>query len=172
MQKACAFSRNFNHYIFMTITKRKTKGTPDNVDVHVGQRLRVRRSLLGMSQEKLAEAIGITFQQIQKYERGTNRVSAGRLYQFSKILGVPIAYFYDQFGEMLLPKSGTAAFGLSDQEQEGFEGPGAAAAPDSEADLMNRRETIALVRSYYSIQDDKIRKDVLKLIKSMAQATE
>ena len=71
------------------MTQRKTKGTPDSVDVHVGQRLRVRRSLLGMSQEKLAEAIGLTFQQIQKYERGVNRVSAGRLFQFSKILDVP-----------------------------------------------------------------------------------
>lgn len=154
----------------MTIIKRKTKGTPDNVDVHVGQRLRVRRSLLGMSQEKLAEAIGITFQQIQKYERGTNRVSAGRLYQFSKILGVPIAYFYDQFGELIAPKP-AMGFGLSDQDQEAFQGP-APSSKDGEADLMNRRETIALVRSYYSIQDEKIRKDVLKLIKSMAQSTE
>lgn len=156
----------------MTVIKRKTKGTPDNVDIHVGQRLRIRRSLLGMSQEKLAEAIGITFQQIQKYERGTNRVSAGRLYQFSKILGVPIAYFYEQFGDILIPKA-PVNFGLSDQDQEGFEGP-AAVTPgfDPETDPMRKRETIALVRSYYAIQDEKIRKDVLKLIKSMAQAAE
>lgn len=145
-------------------TKRKTKGTPDNVDVHVGQRLRIRRSLLGMSQEKLAEAIGLTFQQIQKYERGTNRVSAGRLYQFSKILGVPIAYFYEQFGEVF-PQKGIPQYGLSDQEQESFDGP----AVEYEADIMKKRETIDLVRSYYSIQDPKIRKDVLKLMKSMAQ---
>ncbi|MCD8497914.1 MAG: helix-turn-helix domain-containing protein [Alphaproteobacteria bacterium] len=147
-------------------TKRKTKGTPDNVDVHVGQRLRIRRSLLGMSQEKLAEAIGLTFQQIQKYERGTNRVSAGRLYQFSKILGVPIAYFYEQFGEPFNQKE-VAQTGLSDQDQDGFEGPGS----DQEPDLMKRRETIDLVRSYYSIQDPKIRKDMLKLMKSMAQTS-
>lgn len=147
-------------------TKRKTKGTPDNVDVHVGQRLRIRRSLLGMSQEKLAEAIGLTFQQIQKYERGTNRVSAGRLYQFSKILGVPIAYFYEQFGEVF-PQGKTAQYGLSDQDQESFDGP--SPSQDYEADIMKKRETIDLVRSYYSIQDPKIRKDVLKLMKSMAQ---
>jgi transcriptional regulator with XRE-family HTH domain len=144
--------------------KRKTKGTPDNVDVHVGQRLRIRRSLLGMSQEKLAEAIGLTFQQIQKYERGTNRVSAGRLYQFSKILGVPIAYFYEQFGEVFQPAK-PPQFGLSDQGQEIFEGPTVA---EYEEDVMKKRETIDLVRSYYSIQDAKIRKDVLKLMKSMA----
>ena len=81
----------------MSQNKRKTKGSPDEVDIHVGQRLRIRRSLLGMSQEKLAEAVGITFQQIQKYERGTNRVSAGRLFQFSRILDIPVTYFYDQF---------------------------------------------------------------------------
>src|SRR4051812_16255430 len=80
----------------MATQTRKTKGTPDPVDVHVGQRLRVRRSLMGLSQEKLAESIGLTFQQIQKYERGMNRISAGRLYQFSKILDVPVTYFYDQ----------------------------------------------------------------------------
>ena len=152
----------------MTI-KRKTKGTPDNVDVHVGQRLRIRRSLLGMSQEKLAEAIGLTFQQIQKYERGTNRVSAGRLYQFSKILGVPIAYFYEQFGEVF-PQGKGAQYGLSDQEQDGFDGP-ASTEPEFEEDVMKKRETIDLVRSYYSIQDSKIRKDVLKLMKSMAHTT-
>lgn len=148
-------------------TKRKTKGTPDTVDVHVGQRLRVRRSLLGMSQEKLAEAIGLTFQQIQKYERGTNRVSAGRLYQFSKILGVPIAYFYEQFGEVF-PSQSIASYGFSDQDQEEFGGPTLGSAAESEPDLMKRKETLDLVRAYYSIQDPKIRKDVLKLMKSMA----
>lgn len=152
----------------MTI-KRKTKGTPDNVDVHVGQRLRVRRSLLGMSQEKLAEAIGLTFQQIQKYERGTNRVSAGRLYQFSKILGVPIAYFYEQFGEAF-SHGKVAPYGLSDQGQDNFEGPPPVES-EFEEDVMKKRETIDLVRSYYAIQDPKIRKDVLKLMKSMAQTS-
>ncbi|MGB4058217.1 MAG: helix-turn-helix transcriptional regulator, partial [Alphaproteobacteria bacterium] len=90
----------------MTPHAKKTKGTPDPVDVHVGQRLRVRRSLLGMSQEKLADSIGLTFQQIQKYERGMNRISAGRLFQFSKVLSVPITYFYDQISSPL--KTGTA----------------------------------------------------------------
>ena len=74
----------------------KTKGVPSEIDVHVGQRLRVRRSLMGFSQEKLASLVGLTFQQIQKYERGTNRVSAGRLYELSQILDVPVTYFFEQ----------------------------------------------------------------------------
>lgn len=76
---------------------RKTKGKPDPVDIHVGLRLRIRRSLLGLSQEKLAESIGLTFQQIQKYERGMNRISAGRLYQFAQILDVPVTWFYQEY---------------------------------------------------------------------------
>ncbi len=139
----------------MVTKPRKTKGTPDPVDVHVGQRLRVRRSLQGMSQEKLANAINLTFQQVQKYERGTNRISAGRLYQFSKILDVPISYFYDQFEEPLANTQG--AYGFADNEQEGF----------STEDLMQRKETLDLVRTYYSIKDPNKRKDIIKFIKSM-----
>ncbi|MEM7650954.1 MAG: helix-turn-helix transcriptional regulator [Pseudomonadota bacterium] len=123
------------------------------MDVHVGQRLRLRRSLLGMSQEKLAEAIGLTFQQIQKYERGTNRISAGRLFDFSKILDVPISYFFEQANI-----ESAAAFGMSDNEQEGFDGE----------DVMSSKETLDLVRVYYSVKDADARKDIMKFIKSMA----
>lgn len=97
---------------------RKTKGIPDHVDKHVGAQLRARRSFLGMSQEKLAESVGITFQQIQKYERGANRVSAGRLYNFSNILDVPVNYFYQG---VTAPVVATAATGMSDNAQEGFD---------------------------------------------------
>ena len=136
--------------------KRKTKGTPDNVDVHVGQRLRVRRSLLGMSQEKLAEAIGLTFQQIQKYERGINRISAGRLFQFSKILDVPVGYFYDKIGG----SNETANYvGLSDNQQEAFGG---------EEDIMQSKETIELVRAYYALGDATKRKEALRFFKAMS----
>lgn len=138
----------------MSQSKRKTKGSPDKVDVHVGQRLRVRRSLLGMSQEKLAEAVGITFQQIQKYERGTNRVSAGRLFQFSKILDIPVSYFYEQ-----LASEGAANQGLSDNGQEGFGGV---------EDIMQKKETLDLVRVYYSIDDEDVRKEMIRFMKSMA----
>jgi len=137
------------------MSQRKTKGTPDSVDVHVGQRLRVRRSLLGMSQEKLAEAVGLTFQQVQKYERGVNRISAGRLFQFSKILDVPIAYFYDQIGS----DKNQPALGMSDNDQESFGG--------GEEDIMQRKETIDLVRAYYSVDDPAKRKEMLRFIKTM-----
>lgn len=141
----------------MAKEKRKTKGTPDTVDVHVGQRLRVRRSLLGLSQEKLAEAIGLTFQQVQKYEKGMNRISAGRLFQFSKILEVPISYFYENLAEQASNKS--SAFALSDNEQEGF----------LSSDLMQNKETLDLIRLYYSIPDVNMRKDIFRFIKSMAE---
>lgn len=142
----------------MANPKQKTKGTPDPVDKHVGQRLRVRRSLMGVSQEKLAEAIGLTFQQIQKYERGTNRISAGRLFQFSKILEVPIAYFYEQFEKE--PNQSNAAYGLADNEQETL---------TEFDDVMRRKETLDLIRVYYSIDDPIMRKDLFKFVKSMAE---
>ncbi len=143
------------------MTNKKTKGTPDSVDVHVGKRLRVRRSLLGMSQEKLAEAISLTFQQVQKYEHGVNRISAGRLFQFSKILDVPISYFYDQIGaDKGNGAQGSGAYGFSDNGQEPFGGSG--------EDVMQKKETLDLVRIYYSIEDDQKRKEILRFIKSMA----
>ncbi len=143
----------------MAAQKRKTKGTPDFVDVHVGKRLKIKRSLLGLSQEKLAEAIGLTFQQIQKYERGMNRVSAGRLYELSRILEVPVTYFY----EGLKSTNGTsqAQYGLSDNKQEGFKND----------DVMQSKETLDLVRTYYAIKDPEMRKDIMKFIKSMAERT-
>lgn len=144
------------------MTKKKTKGTPDIVDVHVGKRLRVRRSLLGMSQEKLADAIGLTFQQIQKYEHGVNRISAGRLFQFSKILDVPVSYFYDQVGaDNDDASAGVALAGFADNDQEGFAGP-------EKDDVMQRKETLDLVRIYYSIEDEQKRKEILRFIKTMA----
>lgn len=140
----------------MAKEKRKTKGTPDTVDIHVGQRLRVRRSLLGLSQEKLAEAIGLTFQQVQKYEKGMNRISAGRLFQFSKILDVPVSYFYENISE----KTGkTANYSLSDNEQDAF----------ITEDLLKNKEILDLIRLYYSIPDQNMRKDIFRFIKSMAE---
>jgi transcriptional regulator with XRE-family HTH domain len=136
--------------------KRKTKGTANSVDVHVGQRLRVRRSLLGLSQEKLADAIGLTFQQVQKYERGMNRISAGRLFQFSKILDVPVAYFFEQLGHS--PENQNAVQGLSDNDQESF----------LPADLMQSKETLDLLRAYYSIPKESSRRNIYKYIKAVA----
>ncbi len=140
----------------MRTAKRKTKGTANSVDVHVGQRLRVRRSLLGLSQEKLAEAIGLTFQQVQKYERGMNRISAGRLFQLAETLDVPVSYFYEQLSGAAKNENGS--LGFADNEQEGF----------LAADLMQNKETLDLVRAYYSIEDPEMRKNIYKFIKSMS----
>src|SRR3546814_3329079 len=81
-------------------------GSPDPVDVHVGGRVRLRRTLLGMSQEKLGSALGLTFQQIQKYERGTNRIGSSRLHQLSRVLDVPVSFFFDD-----MPGAGRPRFG-------------------------------------------------------------
>src|ERR1041385_1972302 len=82
-----------------------SQGNPNPVDVHVGARVRLRRTLLGMSQEKLGDAIGLTFQQVQTYERGANRIGASRLYDLSRVLDVPVSYFFEEFGETS-PSSG------------------------------------------------------------------
>lgn len=130
-------------------------GVPRPVDVHVGSRLRLRRTLLGLSQGKLGEAVGLTFQQIQKYERGANRVGASRLFEFSRILDVTISYFFEDMGK---DDKSSAAPGLSDQPQVAVD-PGS----------MSRRETLELVRAYYRIEDPGVRKRVYDLIKSISK---
>lgn len=131
-------------------------GRPSPIDVHVGTRIRLRRTLLGMSQEKLGEALGLTFQQVQKYERGVNRVGASRLFDLSRVLDVPISFFFDDLPDSLSGFGAKRASGMSDS-QDGFE-----------EENMNRRETLELVRAYYRISDPSIRKKVFELIKSMA----
>ena len=130
-------------------------GVSNPVDMHVGHRLRLRRALLGISQEKLGEAVGLTFQQIQKYERGTNRIGASRLFQFSCILEVPVGFFFDDMPEDLKTPEGQQP-GLSDGGQVGID-----------RDPMARRETLELVRAYYRIADPVIRKRLLDLARSV-----
>lgn len=130
---------------------RRTRGKPNSVDVHVGARVRQRRMLLGMSQEKLAEALGLTFQQVQKYERGANRIGAGRLYALSHALEVPVSYFFD---ELDAPANVQ---------------PVREAQNAQSVDPMARRETLNLVRAYYGITDSMVRRRVLDLMKSLAE---
>ena len=134
----------------------KKKGRANSIDEHVGLQLRQRRALLGLSQEKLAEQVGITFQQIQKYENGANRVSASRLYEFSKVLEIPVTFFFESYGS-----NENKALGFAEGDQAGFEGPD---------DVLKRKETIELIRVYYSIENPKLRKDLFKLVKSMAES--
>ena len=135
-------------------------GTPRPVDVHVGARLRQRRTLLGMSQEKLGEAVGLTFQQIQKYERGANRIGASRLYQLSKVLDVSVSYFFEEMpGEVQKTRGDYASSSRMDDIESVQAG-----------DPMARRETLELVRAYYRIDDPKVRKRIFELTKSIANA--
>ncbi len=132
---------------------------PRPVDAHVGARVRLRRTMLGMSQEKLAHALGLTFQQVQKYERGTNRVGSSRLYELSKILDVPIQFFFD---EMPAEIAATARGGSN---AGGF----AEVAADYQADTLAKRETLELVRAYYKIRSPRVRKKVFDLAKTLAK---
>ena len=116
---------------------------PHPVDGHVGGRVRLRRTLLGMSQTRLAGALGLTFQQVQKNERGFNRIGSSRLYQLCHILDVPVGYFFEGLEE------GTPAW-----------------SPD---DVMVKRETMELVRAYYRIRDPKVRAALHRMTHAMAK---
>lgn len=136
--------------------ERMPAGVPSLIDLHVGKRLRQRRSLLGMSQEHLGESVGVTFQQVQKYERGANRIGASRLYQFSIILGVSVSYFFEDMPKGPQTEGISTPIGFSDQTQAGFE-----------TDTLARRETLDLVRAYYQIADPNVRKRILELARSL-----
>lgn len=133
--------------------KRRTSEHPDPVDVHVGGRVRLRRTLLGMSQEKLGSALNLTFQQIQKYERGSNRIGSSRLYQLSRILDVPVSFFFDDMPN----EPSVRASGVSEGEQAAYE-----------KERFTKRETLELVRAYYRIEDSAVRKRIFDLVKSIA----
>jgi transcriptional regulator with XRE-family HTH domain len=134
-------------------------GHPNPVDVHVGIRLRLRRTLLGLSQEALGEALGLTFQQIQKYERGANRIGASRLFDLARALDVPVEYFYEDMSADVMAASPRHM-------------ARAIAEPVSQpADTMNNRETIDLIRTYYKIADPNVRKRVYELARALAAHT-
>lgn len=132
--------------------RRRSDG-PNPIDVHVGSRVRLRRNMLGLSQEKLGEAIGLTFQQVQKYERGANRIGASRLLELSRILDVPVSFFYDDQDPVRAP----AVTGFGETEQAGYD-----------TDLLHRRDTIELVDAYYQIDDPAVRRRLYDLAKALA----
>lgn len=141
--------------------ERLPPGVPNPIDIHVGSRVRLRRTLLGLSQEKLGEAVGLTFQQIQKYERGANRIGASRLFEFSRILDVPVSFFFDDMGIGVPAGDRAVADGMSDQPQAMLE-----------PDPLTRRETLELVRAYYRITDPQVRKRLFELTKSLGSTEE
>lgn len=144
-------------------TGNRTKSTandsdaPDPVDIHVGTRLRVLRKLKSFSQEKLAQILGLTFQQVQKYERADNRIGASRLYQIADALGVQPGYFFEGYGKA----ARAPIYGLAED--------GAANINDAGDDIMQRGETLRLVSAYYQIKDEATRKQVLDMIRTLAK---
>lgn len=135
----------------------ENKKKPNPIDVHVGSRIRLRRNMLGMSQEKLGENLGITFQQIQKYEKGTNRVGASRLQAIASILGVPVSYFFED------------APGL---EKGASKGLAEDASSTYVVDFLNTPEGLQLNRAFVKIADAKVRRKILDLVKTLAAEAE
>lgn len=131
-------------------------GKPNPIDVHVGNRLRLRRTLLGMSQQKVGEALGLTFQQVQKYERGTNRIGASRLWDLAGVLDCPVSFFFDEMDEKTAGQSPRNWDGQSTDHMLRQDDP------------MNRRETLELVRAYYRIKGYHVRRRIYELAKSLA----
>lgn len=129
------------------------KKAPSSVDRYVGSRVRMRRITIGLSQEKLGEALGVTFQQVQKYEKGANRISASRMQNISQVLGVPVAYFFEGAprDEGLALASGFAEGGQAEYR----------------ADILSTPEGIALARAFASIDDPKVRRRVVDLVTTL-----
>lgn len=128
------------------------KKSPNPIDVHVGSRVRLRRIYVGMSQEKLGDMLGLTFQQVQKYEKGANRIGASRLYQIAQILGVPVQFFFEDLpAELQGPESN-----FSESQQTEFV-----------MDFVSSFEGLQLNRAFTRIQDPMIRKRIISLVKSL-----
>ena len=125
---------------------------PNPVDIHVGSRVRLRRMLLGMSQERLGTAMGLTFQQVQKYEKGVNRIGASRLFHISKILDVPVQFFFEEAPQT----DGAAVAGMAESETFILE-------------FLNSREGLELNRAFVKIGDPKVRKSVVYLVRALGR---
>ena len=135
------------------VKKKKTESHP--VDKYVGAKLKARRNLLGLSQDDLAQEVDLTYQQIQKYENGSNRIGASRLFEFSKILSVAVSYFFD---------------GLDSTRKRGFAESKQAQFSVEDDNLMGKKETFELVRAYYQIRDPKLRQQILEMAKTMSRS--
>ncbi len=130
------------------------KKKPNPIDIHVGSRIRLRRTMLGMSQEKLGESLGITFQQIQKYEKGTNRVGASRLQNISNVLNVPVSFFFED--------------APGDNPAGGPTGMAEANSSNYVVDFLSSSEGLQLNRAFVQISDTKVRRKVIELVKALA----
>jgi len=129
-----------------------TTKSPNPIDRHVGSRVRMRRMLIGMSQEKLGEALGLTFQQVQKYEKGTNRIGASRLHRIANVLWVPIEFFYEG-----APHGNTVTGGFAEASSSAYV-----------SDFLSTAEGIQLIKAFLAIKDPKIRRKIVELMKALA----
>lgn len=135
------------------------KKTPNPIDVHVGSRVRLRRMLIGMSQERLGELLGLTFQQVQKYEKGTNRIGASRLYQISQYLGTPVQFFFEDIADAAhSPQPDATASGFAERDSAPFV-----------MEFVSSAEGLELNRSYSRIADLRVRKRILELVRCLAE---
>ncbi|HVQ82312.1 MAG TPA: helix-turn-helix transcriptional regulator [Pseudolabrys sp.] len=128
------------------------KKAPNPIDKHVGSRVRMRRMMLGMSQEKLGDALGLTFQQVQKYEKGTNRVGASRLQQISEILQVPVSFLFEGG-----PSGASSAGGFTE-----------GSSPTYVSDFLATSEGLALTRAFTRISDAKLRRSIVEMVEQIA----
>ncbi len=141
-------------------TKKQTSRGPNPIDIHVGARVRLRRNQLGLTLMTLAKAVGVTYQQLQKYERGVNRIGASRLFNLSRVLDVPISFFFEDLSPAAAGARKRRARGLS-------EAPAAVLEPDS----LSKPETVELIRAYYRVTDPELRKHVLDLLQALGKAS-
>lgn len=131
----------------------ETKKKPNPIDIHVGTRVRLRRTMLGLSQEKLGDSLGITFQQIQKYEKGSNRIGASRLQKLSEILKTPISFFFEDAPS----SSQNMVGGMSESDS-----------PNYVIDFLSSSEGLQLNKAFANIKDPKVRKKIIDLVRSLA----
>lgn len=127
---------------------------PNPIDAHVGTRVRLRRMLLGMSQEKLGEHLGLTFQQVQKYEKGVNRIGASRLFDLSRVLGVPVQFFYDEAPADLTETS--LAPGFAERPAESYV-----------VEFLSTREGLELNKAFVKIADPRVRRSIVELVRAL-----
>jgi transcriptional regulator with XRE-family HTH domain len=128
---------------------------PNPMDAHVGSRVRLRRMMLGMSQEKLGEHLGLTFQQVQKYEKGVNRIGASRLFDLALVLGVPVQYFYDEAPVGDGESKGATAF--AEKPPESYV-----------VDFLASREGFELNKAFIRIADPRVRRSIIELVRALA----
>ena len=152
--KDAAAVRSKTSRVIVPATAATTKKSPNPTDKHVGSRVRMRRMMLGMSQEKLGDGLDLTFQQVQKYEKGTNRIGASRLQHISRILQVPVSFFFDG-----APEIPGQTMGMSESPS-----------PAYVADFLATSDGLALTKAFVQIKDSKLRRRIVDLVEAIARS--